>query len=683
MPLINSKSIWFYGVLVFIIFAQTSAYAQETELIETISEYLLFNTGEEDLDQDELILIKEQLDYYSNYPLRINTASTFELGQFILLNNLQIASLIKYRKRYGEIYSLAELSYLPGFNEFVLNLLEPYISFKPGYSAAGYFTKSEYPDGKLLLRHSFQPEDEKGYRIADTITDKYYSGYYLGNKHKLLLQFQYEYNRNIRIGLKAEKDAGEEFFSGSNKHGFDYYTAFIEMKNIFKKANIILGDYHIHTGFGSAFSSKANYFAAASGTIDTRSLRLTPNTSVNENKFLRGVLINYNFKRVSVSTFASYKRIDANLQDSLADNIQFTSLQETGLHTTRNLIDDENVIRERIAGIYTTFSADHLSVGLGVNQVKLDGVQVNSSSSKDIHPELNTVSANVKYAIDQVLLFSEAYVNSNKYSFFQGINILPGSSMVFTFIYRKSNNDIYSVYRQNVGFSKHYKPHEGFYTSITSSPYQKLNFAYIFDYFTERESQANLGINTRNQYNLFRSTYRLNRASFSMFIRHRTKTELFKESRTRKIENTKNIQYSAQINYRISNYISIKSVFRIKSDNWGMNQAGSSLENHVKLNFNRLNSQLSMGNYTFNINNYDFRIYAYEPDVLYSFSSRLMYRNGSHNYVLLRFNASEKMKLYAKYALSVINNEIKLGSGLSEVEGNSVSEFKFQLLYNI
>jgi len=48
-----------------------------------------------------------------------------------------------------------------------------------------------------------------------------------------------------------EKDAGEEFFTGSNRKGFDYYTGFIYLRDVhpfFKEVNI--GDYSVSMGQG-------------------------------------------------------------------------------------------------------------------------------------------------------------------------------------------------------------------------------------------------------------------------------------------------------------------------------------------------------------------------------------------------------------------------------------------------
>ncbi len=48
-----------------------------------------------------------------------------------------------------------------------------------------------------------------------------------------------------------EKDAGEEFFTGSNKQGFDYYSGHFYLKNISQNVHsVALGDFQVYFGQG-------------------------------------------------------------------------------------------------------------------------------------------------------------------------------------------------------------------------------------------------------------------------------------------------------------------------------------------------------------------------------------------------------------------------------------------------
>src|SRR5690606_7492632 len=75
---------------------------------------------------------------------------------------------------------------------------------------------------------------------------------------------------------------------------------------------------------------------------------------------------------------------------------------------------------------------------------------------------------------------------------------------------------------------------------------------------------------------------------------------------------------------------------------------------------------------------YDTRIYAYEPDVLYSFSTPAYYGRGSRWLIIAKWTVLPKLDLWARYAQWNYSNREDIGSGYSLIEGNRSSEVKFQ-----
>ena len=88
----------------------------------------------------------DQLDEIANFPkeakqyftlpsgnvkkLRINHLSLNELKQHPYINYAQAKAITDYRRLYGDIHSLQELSLLPEFSEQAVRRLEPYISYE-------------------------------------------------------------------------------------------------------------------------------------------------------------------------------------------------------------------------------------------------------------------------------------------------------------------------------------------------------------------------------------------------------------------------------------------------------------------------------------------------------------------------------------------------------------------------
>ena len=94
------------------------------------------------------------------------------------------------------------------------------------------------------------------------------------------------------MALTAEKDRGEEFFTGSNKQGFDFYSAHLFIKDYNRTIKAIaIGDYAVSFGQGLILYSG---FGAGKSSYVMNIKRTVPGccgtyTSVNESNFQRGL----------------------------------------------------------------------------------------------------------------------------------------------------------------------------------------------------------------------------------------------------------------------------------------------------------------------------------------------------------------------------------------------------------
>jgi hypothetical protein len=314
--------------------------------IENIAE----NT-EQDLDYSDLI---ENLNFFYNNPLNLNNANTNELYKLKLLNDNQINNLIDYINKYGPLVSIYEL-----------------------------LSKNQ-----LFIRYKQIIEKQTGYLpIRDSVLIKNLNSRYLGCPQQIYTRYGFNYLNKIRFGFTAEKDAGEVLFINNvndsiknilgNKlrNGFDFYSGFVYVKDIGFLKTLNIGDYHLEFGQGlTMWSSLA--FGKSSDVINIKRYPygLKPNTSTNENKFLRGIAATIAINkfeltgiattiainRFELTAFYSFKKVDANIleTDSISNEVLFiSSLQETGYHRTVNELLDKNTVKETVFGGHLSFSA--------------------------------------------------------------------------------------------------------------------------------------------------------------------------------------------------------------------------------------------------------------------------------------------------------------------------------------
>ena len=83
----------------------------------------------------------------------------------------------------------------------------------------------------------------------------------------------------------------------------------------------------------------------------------------------------------------------------------------------------------------------------------------------------------------------------------------------------------------------------------------------------------------------------------------------------------------------------------------------------------------------FETDGYDSRIYAYENDVLFSYSIPVFYDKGYRYYFNLNYDFTRKLSCWFRWAQSIYKNKNTVGSGLDEIEGNKKTEIKVQLQY--
>ncbi|HRN36276.1 MAG TPA: hypothetical protein PLL18_05125, partial [Flavobacteriales bacterium] len=214
---------------------------------------------------------------------------------------------------------------------------------------------------------------------------------YLGSPWKVYARYRYQYRRDLDFGITAEKDEGEEFFKGTQKKGFDFYSAHLFLRNVGPFKAVALGDYQAQFGQGLTFSSGLSFArkSAYSINIERNAQGLMPYASVNENQFLRGAAATMGLgKRFEGTAFISRKKHDANLRSeadtsfsgSDADLVTFSSFQEDGYHRTYSELDKKNALEEFVYGGHLRYRGTRLQVGATAARVDFGHALAKSST---------------------------------------------------------------------------------------------------------------------------------------------------------------------------------------------------------------------------------------------------------------------------------------------------------------
>ena len=83
----------------------------------------------------------------------------------------------------------------------------------------------------------------------------------------------------------------------------------------------------------------------------------------------------------------------------------------------------------------------------------------------------------------------------------------------------------------------------------------------------------------------------------------------------------------------------------------------------------------------FETDGYNSRLYAYENDVLYSFSIPVFYGRGYRYYINVNYDLTRKLTIWARVSQYLYPQQVTTASGLDELNKNHKTEVRIQVLY--
>ena len=147
---------------------------------------------------------------------------------------------------------------------------------------------------------------------------------------------------------------------------------------------------------------------------------------------------------------------------------------------------------------------------------------------------------------------------------------------------------------------------------------------------------------------------------------------------------TKN-SVSFNINYKIGRDFacSNKAEYAHYRNEDGSNEHGYFLCQDIAYKPENRPYSLSFRYAIFDAKDYNTRIYAYESDVLYSFSVPALYGKGMRLYLLGKVKLFNALTLYARIGRTIYSDRDEIGSGLTLIEGNHKTDLKIEAIWKM
>lgn len=678
-------------------FSQEEKDPQKMQVIEQRIELIAESIGDEELD---LNTVFDALSNFYDNPINLNKTSREELQELLLLTDVQVNALFVHMERNGKLISIYELQAVPGFDKQSIWLILPFVKVADNFDSPKITFKTLFKEGQheLFMRYTRTLEKQAGFLpITDSELALSPNSRYLGSPDRLYTRYRFRYGNNISWGITAEKDAGEEFFKGSQPNGFDFYSGHFFLRNIGKIKSLAIGDYQVSFGQGLTFATGLAMGKTANTLAIKRNYQpLKPFTSVDENQFMRGAAATIAVGKFDVTAMFSSQRIDANVITTVDTTVTdegaaVSSFQITGLHSTpAELADKDGLLSSHLGG-HVAYKNQKLNIGVTAVYSSFDKTLDRSLSyynQFEFTGNHNLVTGiDYNYIFRNLNFFGEVARSENGgWGTINGVIAALDPKLSFSVLYRNYGRNYQTLFANPLAEATNPTNEQGIYLGVElkPSPYWTIN-AY-FDSFKSNWLKYGADAPTYGYELLSQVTWKPSK-KLEMYarIRHRNKPSNTTEivSGPEYTDDQLQSNYRYQVSYKVSESFTLKNRVELVDYKKGNEPTEKGYIIYQDVLYKPLSKpfDVTLRYALFDTDSYNSRMYAYENDVLYSYSIPSYYYRGSRFYGIVRYQYKKLFDVWIKYGCWLYNNRTVLGSGLNEIQGNGKSEIKIQLRF--
>ncbi len=642
------------------------------------------NNGEAATEDDSYL---QDLERFRKDPVNLNTADADELKQLGVVNDLQVTNLISYRDLFGTLISIYELQAVPGWDLGTIRKLLPFITVTTRLSLAGQGGK-RFRDGQhsFLLRVSQILERSDGYDRSVAGTK------YLGSPQHIFFRYRYTYKNLLQFGLVGDKDAGEQFLQGAQNKGFDFYSFHLFARKIGVIQSLALGDFTVNMGQG-LIQWQGPGFKKSSDVMGVKrqSAVLRPYNSAGEFYFHRGAGITVKKGRVEATAFISFRKLGGNLvTDSVNNENVVSSFLSSGYHRTVSENADRNNLNQMAVGGNIIYRSSRWHIGVNAISYKFSLPVQKRNEPYNLYAingsNWSNLSVDYSYTYRNMHFFGEAAtdIHFNKATI-NGLLLSVDPGAAISFVWRNISKAFQSI-NGNAFTENTYPGNEtGFYTGITIRPAPGWRFDAYGDVYKFPWLKYGVDAPSRGKDFLTQLTYTPNR-QVEIYTRFRNETKQSNQPVNLTVMNflvtIPKQSWRTQVNYKINPAIGLRNRVELCwYDNRGINKESGFLA-FVDLTWKPLLSPCSavLRLQYFETGGYNSRIYAYENDVLYSYSIPAFSDKGMRYYLNINYDLGKKISCWLRWAQTIYPDKATVGSGPDKIDGKRKTELNVQAL---
>ena len=623
----------------------------------------------DDVESESLETVYDLLCELEQHPLDINTVTRETLEQFPFLSAQQIEEIIEYRDRYGPLKSIGELQMVRSLDYAQRRLLTYfiYIGDEPERGFPKLDDIARYGRHELMATARIPFYRRKGD-----------DGDYLGDPYRHWLRYQFTYHDAVKAGFVGAKDAGEPFFTGKNRWGYDHYALYLQLRGLGRLESLCLGHYRISMGMGLVMNSDFSLGKVAMlQNLGRASTGIRAHSSRSDN-YLQGAAATLNLGRgLRLTAFGSYRAIDATLnKDGTA-----ATLLNTGYHRTEAEMDKKHNLNMMKAGGSLSYQNRGLHIGLNMaySQLSRELKPNTSALYRKNYPQgkdfLNT-SLDYRYASHRLSLNGETAIDkAGHLATINTASIRLSDTWSMMALQRFYAYSYASIDAQSFSEGGRVQNESGVYLGLTWRPLPSLRFDAYTDFAYFAWARYQVSQSSYNWDHLLQGTWQHRRWTLDARYRLRLKQkdnadktalDSHPEHRMRL-----GISYAGEGGFGTHTQID-GGYYAYGEKEWGMMISQSlSYEGHRL----RLNGGVGY----FHTDSYDSRVYLYEKGPLYTYGLASFYGEGIRYWLMARAAIGQKLTLTAKIGVTDYFDRSTIGSSYQQIDASSMTDMDLQV----
>jgi hypothetical protein len=645
------------------------------DILESMAENL-----PDDYDMSELV---DVLTRYRKHPINLNHTSPEELKTFVFLSPLQIGNFFSYTKENGPFVDVLELQSIDGFDIKTVQSLLPFVTLTNSSEYEQLNFKNIFKNGEndLMIRFAQTLQKQKGF--TDLPGNRY-----LGSPEKFQTRYRYNYSTILSAAITLDKDAGEKF----GGKPFDFYAGNVALFKLGRLKKLVLGDYTLQFGQGLTLWSGFSFGKGPDVTsVAKKDLGLRPYNSTNEYSFFRGASATINLlKNIDITPFISFRNLDASQKLDAQGNLVQSTINQTGLHRTPSEIKNRNVLSQRLYGAAIQYAQNEFALGAIAYRSNYGDSFITQTAAYDRYSftgkSLTNLGLFYNYTYKNMYLYGEGAKGlGGGFAYINGVLISLSRTISAALTYRNYAKDYHSFFNQGVSESSEAINEKGLYAGLNVTPNKHWAFSFYGDYFRFPWLKYRVDESSKGYEILSQAIYTPSK-TFKILARFKTEqkqqnTDL--DVPVNFLDDVKREGYRIEVNWQLNKNWSFQNRAEVSQYKKGEAKSEFGYLVYQDIDYSPMFSKIT-GNIRlayFNTPSYNSRIYAYEDDVLYSFSFGMYSGRGFRTYMNLKYNLAKKLNIWLRYGLFVYKDVETVGTYLDEIKGNKKSEAKIQLRY--